>query len=134
MKEKELKKKLTKEQHEVLRRGGTEKPFTGKYLYNKESGMYVCAACGQPLFSSKTKFDSGSGWPSFYKPAKEGSIKKKKDFKLGIPRTEILCGKCGSHLGHVFDDAPQTPTGKRYCLNSVALDFKKKPKKVGSKS
>ncbi len=120
-------KKLTKKQKEVMEHGGTEAPFTGKYLKYKADGTYVCAKCGNPLFSSKTKFDSGTGWPSFY-DALPGSIKTKTDLSLGLPRTEIICAKCDSHLGHVFNDAPQTPKGKRYCINSVCLDFSKKKK------
>ena len=115
----------------------TEKPFTGKWIYNKDKGIYVCNVCGNPLFDSKTKFDSGSGWPSFYeailKSEKSKGVKLKKDNDLGIERIGVICGKCGSHLGHVFNDAPQTPTGMRYCINSIALDFKqeklKKPLK-----
>jgi peptide-methionine (R)-S-oxide reductase len=119
------KKKLTPEQYAVLREKGTEAPFTGKLLENKETGMYICGACGQEIFSSDTKFDSGSGWPSFFKPADNKAVKLVDDSTLGMHRTEIVCANCGSHLGHVFDDAPQTPTGQRFCINSVALDFKK---------
>ena len=123
-KEEEWKKKLTKEQYHVLREKGTEMPFTGKLLKNKEKGMYKCMACGMELFSSDTKFDSGSGWPSF-SDANKKNIELKDDSSHGMHRTEVLCKKCGGHLGHLFDDGP-TPTGQRYCINSVALDFEKK--------
>lgn len=104
---------------------GTEPSFTGKYLHNKEEGTYVCASCGVELFSSETKFDSGTGWPSFYDIKKKENIKIKIDLSHGMIRKEILCAKCGGHLGHVFNDGPK-PTGKRYCINSASLDFKKK--------
>jgi len=117
------KNKLSKEQYHVLREKGTELPFTGKYLYNKEEGKYVCAACGVALFSSEAKFDSGCGWPSFF--ATEGNVELKTDLSHGMKRIEVLCKKCGGHLGHVFDDGPK-PTGKRFCINSLSLGFEKK--------
>jgi len=119
---------LTPVQFQVLREKGTEYPFTGKYYLNKEKGVYVCAACGNELFSSDSKFDSGCGWPSFYKPIGDDNVGELEDTTHGMVRTEIVCSKCGSHLGHVFTDGPK-PTGLRYCINSVALDFKKKEKK-----
>ena len=120
--ESDWKRELTPEQYHVLREAGTEAPFTGKLLHNKEAGTYACAACGAPLFKSETKFDSGSGWPSFYEPLTPNSVKLLEDDSLGTVRTEVRCASCGSHLGHVFDDGPQ-PTGQRYCMNSVSLDF-----------
>ena len=122
--EKEWKKILSEDKFRVLRKKGTEPPFTGKLLYNKENGVYVCAGCKNPLFSSDTKFDSGSGWPSFWDVISEGSVDLKPDYSLGMKRIEVLCSKCGGHLGHVFDDGPK-PTGKRFCINSISLDFKK---------
>ncbi len=119
--EDEWKKKLTPEQYKVLRERGTEMPFSGKLLHEKKDGMYACAACGQALFSSDAKFDSGTGWPSFDQ-ALPGAVKNIPDNSHGSSRTEIVCSRCGSHLGHVFDDGP-TDTGKRYCLNSVCLDL-----------
>ena len=116
------KEKLTKEQYRVLREKGTERPFTGKLLNNKEEGVYKCAACGAPLFSSDTKFDSGTGWPSFSDVAKNENIELREDTSLGMVRTEVLCKNCGGHLGHLFKDGP-TPTGCRYCINSISLDF-----------
>lgn len=122
--EKDWKKVLTAEQYRILRKKGTEPPFTGKYLENKEDGTYVCAACGNPLFSSKTKFDSGSGWPSFWEAIENENIELKSDSSFGMNRIEVLCSICGGHLGHVFDDGPK-PTVKRFCINSASLDFKK---------
>ncbi|NVM44071.1 MAG: peptide-methionine (R)-S-oxide reductase MsrB [Candidatus Lokiarchaeota archaeon] len=124
-KEQEWKEKLTEEQYRVLRLKGTERPFTGKYWNNKEKGIYYCAGCGTPLFDSKSKFKSGSGWPSFSAPIKESNVDKAKDNSIGMRRTEVLCSNCGGHLGHVFDDGPK-PTGSRYCMNSISLDFKPK--------
>ena len=119
------KKKLSPERYHVLREKGTEMAGTGKILHNKKSGMYMCGACGAPLFSSKHKFDSGTGWPSFYEIAKKGNVKLQKDFGHGMLRTEVLCSRCGSHLGHVFQEekTEKCPTGKRFCINSLALDF-----------
>jgi len=125
--EKELKEKLTEEQYRVLRLKGTERPFTGKYWNNEEKGIYYCAGCGTPLFDSKIKFKSGSGWPSFSAPIKDSKINEAQDNSFGMRRTEVLCSKCGGHLGHVFDDGPK-PTSLRYCINSISLDFKPKNK------
>jgi len=123
-KDEEWRKKLTKEQYKVLRNKDTERPFTGEYWDNHEKGNYFCAGCGAPLFDSETKFDSGCGWPSFYKPKEEENIESKTDRSFGMSRMEVLCKKCGGHLGHVFKDGPK-PTGLRYCINSISLDFKK---------
>jgi peptide-methionine (R)-S-oxide reductase len=119
----ELKKKLTPMQYKVLREKGTEAPFSGKFLQNKETGMYTCAVCGAELFSSDTKFDSGTGWPSFYEVAHNDAVKLTEDASVGMQRVEVTCANCGSHLGHVFKDAPDQPTGMRYCINSLCLGF-----------
>ncbi|HRH26044.1 MAG TPA: peptide-methionine (R)-S-oxide reductase MsrB [Candidatus Paceibacterota bacterium] len=123
--EEELKKMLTPEQYKVLREKGTEMPFSGKFLQEKRSGSYKCVVCGNPLFASDAKFDSGTGWPSFDQ-ALLGSVKLERDATHGMERTEVTCAQCGSHLGHVFDDGPEATTGKRYCMNSVCLDFEEK--------
>lgn len=120
----EWKKKLSPEEYAVMREGGTEAPFSGKYVNEKSKGEYVCRACGNKLFSSDAKFDSKTGWPSFDKPLAEGNIELREDNSYGMKRTEVVCGKCKGHLGHVFDDGPEETTGKRYCINSVCLDLK----------
>lgn len=124
----EWRRSLTPEQYHVTREKGTERPFTGEYEKSKEKGMYVCAACGNPLFPSDTKYESGTGWPSFYAPLSDESVRTEEDGSMFMTRTEVLCSRCDAHLGHVFDDGPQ-PTGERYCMNSVALKLEKEGEK-----
>lgn len=122
--EDEWKKELNEEQYHVLREKGTERPWTGALLENKEKGVYQCAGCGNALYSSETKYESGSGWPSFWDPITPDAVEFEKDKSFGMIRTEVKCGQCGGHLGHIFPDGPQ-PSGQRYCMNSAALSFKK---------
>jgi peptide-methionine (R)-S-oxide reductase len=123
--EAEWKNTLSPERFRVLRKKGTEKPYSGEYVKTGKNGIYVCAGCGEVLFSSEAKYESGCGWPSFSAPIKEENVEKELDSSLGMKRTEVLCSRCGGHLGHVFDDGPR-PTGKRYCINSLALELKEK--------
>jgi peptide-methionine (R)-S-oxide reductase len=122
----EWRQQLTPQQYAVLRQKGTERPFTGEYVHAKADGVYLCAACGQPLFESNTKFESGTGWPSFWDVIDKGNVELIEDNSHGMHRVEVVCSRCGSHLGHVFDDGPQETTGLRYCINSVSLSLQKK--------
>ena len=122
--EEEWKQSLTPEQYQILRKAGTERPYTGKYWNKKDDGTYLCAGCGQELFTSTTKFDSGCGWPSFYEAIDSGKVTERVDNTHGMRRTEVVCSQCGGHLGHVFEDGPK-PTGLRYCINSESLHFEK---------
>ncbi|HOJ62333.1 MAG TPA: peptide-methionine (R)-S-oxide reductase MsrB [bacterium] len=121
----EWRSQLTLEQYRITRQKGTEPPFTGEYYKEKRPGMYKCVCCGQDLFPSETKYESGTGWPSFYQPVREEAVSCETDTSHGMMRTEVLCGRCGAHLGHVFEDGPE-PTGLRYCINSASLRFEAK--------
>ena len=121
----EWRERLSPDQYRILREGGTERAFTGEYEQNKAVGQYVCAGCGTPLFASDTKYNSGSGWPSYYEPVEPGAVEELRDVTHGMVRTEVRCATCEGHLGHVFPDGPE-PTGLRYCINSASLDFKPK--------
>ncbi|MFN2187873.1 MAG: peptide-methionine (R)-S-oxide reductase MsrB [Candidatus Promineifilaceae bacterium] len=121
--EQEWREQLTDEQYRILRQAGTERPFTGEYVDTEEDGTYVCAACGNKLFTSDTKFHSGSGWPSFWDVVSEGNVEIRKDASHGMVREEVICARCGGHLGHLFPDGPRDKTGMRYCINSAALNF-----------
>ena len=123
--EKDWKKVITNDEYQILRKKGTEPAFTGKYVNPKKEGIYVCAGCANPLFSSETKFDSGSGWPSFWDVISKESVELKSDNSFGMKRVEVVCSRCGGHLGHVFEDGPR-PTGKRFCINSLSLNIKEK--------
>lgn len=120
--EQQWKERLTPDQYRILREGGTEPPFINMYVHEKRDGIYRCGACGAPLFSSETKYDSKSGWPSFWAPISEDAVQYREDRSFGMVRVEVLCGTCDSHLGHLFDDGPQ-PTGQRYCMNSLAMEL-----------
>jgi len=131
MNEDDWKQRLTSEQYRVMREGGTEAPFTGKYVNEHGKGMYHCAACGAELFSADAKFDSGTGWPSFVEPKNLEHVELVPDTSQGMARTEVRCKQCGAHLGHMFDDGPKEKGGKRYCINSVCLELKKDPAFLG---
>ncbi len=124
--EAEWRQELSPQQYAVLRQKATERPFTGEYVHNKSEGVYTCAACGQALFDSHTKFESGTGWPSFWDVIEKGNVDVIEDNSHGMHRVEVVCSRCGSHLGHVFEDGPRETTGLRYCINSVSLGFQKK--------